>query len=454
MSSSSQFGGGQSKKGQPDMSGNARKTAMTVIGPVKKNKMGFYKESPQEELPDEQLQHPMDMAMAQASHAQGMYPPQAVYGLMGTAPQPGPYRSASASAQQQYSGPRPMGYANPGPPQSPGRGGGLLYLNGGPQRAPAPAQMLSSNAPPFAPAARSLSSGAPQPAAAANPPLAPPQRATSQPFPAQRMPFSPQDPAQRLPEAVDEPDPFPALGAMRPPPVSNLFPATARTSRPKESDFSMLTQDDFPALPGSMKNGKSPDMEGGLPKSDGSLGDSPMDASAKPEDDVCEGYGLLAMLPIIRQTDPQATIFSLGVELGDLGLNLNSPEPLFASFHPWAERPPALPASMAAVFKGQLSPSAARLVQLPDDALFYAFYCMPGDMLQFSAAQALYIREWRFLKDQRIWITRSGTEPHQKAANFERGVYTYFDTSAWKKLTKELTVYYENLERQPLQPAP
>lgn len=428
---------------------------MTVIGPVKKNKMGFYKESPQEESADEPPQHSMDMAMAQA---QGMYPPQAVYGLMGSAPQPSPYRSASASTQGPYNGARPMTYGSSAPPQSPGRGGGLLFLNGA-QRPPAPAQMLSSAAPPFAPAGRSMSAGT---APSTSQQL--PQRSVSQsqpPFAGSRMPFSPPDAAQRVPEGPEEADPFPALGSMRAPPVANLFPASsvaARGARPKDGqgDFSMLTQDDFPALPGPVKGGKaqSPELDGSIPKPELSQGGSPLDSVGRSEEDQCDGYGVLALLPSIRHPDPALAMFTFGVELSDLGLNLNSPESLYSTFHPWAERTPMLPASMAAGTKGTLNPSAARLVHLPDDSLFYAFYCMPGDMLQFSAAQALYLREWRFLKDQRIWITRNGVEPHQKASQFERGVYTFFDTSTWKKATKELTVYYDNLERQPLQPTP
>jgi hypothetical protein len=38
-----------------------------------------------------------------------------------------------------------------------------------------------------------------------------------------------------------------------------------------------------------------------------------------------------------RQTDPSSAIFTLGTELGDLGLNVNSPEAIFSSFNPWAE---------------------------------------------------------------------------------------------------------------------
>lgn len=43
---------------------------------------------------------------------------------------------------------------------------------------------------------------------------------------------------------------------------------------------------------------------------------------------VCR-YGLLGLLHVIRMTEPDLTMLALGTDLTGLGLNLNSPDPLY-----------------------------------------------------------------------------------------------------------------------------
>merc|ERR1712003_309350 len=53
-----------------------------------------------------------------------------------------------------------------------------------------------------------------------------------------------------------------------------------------------------------------------------------------------EKYGLLGILKVIRMTDPDLNTLALGMDLTTLGLNLNSPECLCATFaSPWADAP-------------------------------------------------------------------------------------------------------------------
>lgn len=40
-------------------------------------------------------------------------------------------------------------------------------------------------------------------------------------------------------------------------------------------------------------------------------------------------YGLLGLLHVIRMTEPDLTMLALGTDLTGLGLNLNSPDPLY-----------------------------------------------------------------------------------------------------------------------------
>lgn len=56
-----------------------------------------------------------------------------------------------------------------------------------------------------------------------------------------------------------------------------------------------------------------------------------------------------------------------------------------------------------------------------------------------------YSRDWRFHKDEGIWLRRQGS-PLEKNNNYERGTYIYFDPHNWAKMQKDMTVEYDRLE--------
>ena len=61
-----------------------------------------------------------------------------------------------------------------------------------------------------------------------------------------------------------------------------------------------------------------------------------------------------------------------------------------------------------------------------------------------------YNREWRYHKEERIWLTRApGLKLSKAEATFEEGTYFYFDVNSWRKAHKELRVEYEKLEDRP-----
>ena len=61
-----------------------------------------------------------------------------------------------------------------------------------------------------------------------------------------------------------------------------------------------------------------------------------------------------------------------------------------------------------------------------------------------------YARDWRYHKDERVWITRApGMEPQLKTSTYERGTYYYFDSQSWRKVAKEFHVEYDKLEERP-----
>jgi len=67
--------------------------------------------------------------------------------------------------------------------------------------------------------------------------------------------------------------------------------------------------------------------------------------------------------------------------------------------------------------------------------LFYVFYSMPRDQMQELAAQQLYMRNWRFHKERKIWLTRDpSAELIEKTEGYERGLYICFDVKLWERV--------------------
>ena len=65
-----------------------------------------------------------------------------------------------------------------------------------------------------------------------------------------------------------------------------------------------------------------------------------------------------------------------------------------------------------------------------------------------------YNRDWRYHKEERVWITRApGMAPIEKASSYERGTYFYFDAQNWRKVPKEFHLEYDKLEERPHAPA-
>ncbi len=175
----------------------------------------------------------------------------------------------------------------------------------------------------------------------------------------------------------------------------------------------------------------------------------------KPAPGGLERFGMLGLLAIIRVAEPGASTLALGLDLTTLGLNLNSPDPLWRAFaSPWADAPGAAEPEfrVPACYLGpapRLSP--AHVARLQPDTLFYAFYGMPGDEAQLWAADELAARGWYFHSEMRAWLTRApGSEPLQKTDRFERGAFFIFDPAAWEVQRREdLVVQFDALERPP-----
>jgi len=175
---------------------------------------------------------------------------------------------------------------------------------------------------------------------------------------------------------------------------------------------------------------------------------------------VTDQFGMIGLLTFIRaaETEPNLVTLALGSDLTTLGLNLNSTESLYHTFgSPFSDStckpheidfyaPPEYLISTS--IRDKLAP--IKLGRYGEDLLFYLYYTNCGDILQLAAAAELYARDWRYHKDERVWITRfPGMEPQVKMSTYERGTYYYFDPQGWRKVAKEFHVEYDRLEEKP-----
>ena len=231
-------------------------------------------------------------------------------------------------------------------------------------------------------------------------------------------------------------------------------------------------EEDFPALPGGNSHRVS---QQGLQQQSQRLVQRPMVQSTvamgvAPRKTVNPGtgpvavpslapgdkFGLLGLLHVIRMSDPDLTTLALGTDLTTLGLNLNSPEPLWKTFvSPWAEGPskqeldPRIPDSFLAP-----APQMTRehWYHFKPDTLFYIFYGMPGEESQIRAAAELSRRGWMYHKELKAWIARvPNTEPEQKTDRVEVGSFLVFDVLNWEVVRKDgFSLSFDALEESPV----
>ncbi|SJX60571.1 related to CDC36-transcription factor [Sporisorium reilianum f. sp. reilianum] len=168
-------------------------------------------------------------------------------------------------------------------------------------------------------------------------------------------------------------------------------------------------------------------------------------------------FGLLGLLSLIKSSDPDLSMLSMGVDLQTFGLNLNQSDPLHPSFiTPWSENnmlaslrvEPEF--TLPSCYNVQPPPPAqSKIASFSDETLFFIFYSTPRDVLQEVAAQELYARNWRYHKELHVWLTKEqNTEPTQKTPTYERGTYVFFDPSVWEKVSKNFHLMYEMLEEK------
>mmetsp|Transcript_15058 Transcript_15058/g.45133 ORF Transcript_15058/g.45133 Transcript_15058/m.45133 type:complete len:406 (-) Transcript_15058:63-1280(-) len=144
-----------------------------------------------------------------------------------------------------------------------------------------------------------------------------------------------------------------------------------------------------------------------------------------------EKYGLMGILKVIRMTDPDLNTLALGMDLTTLGLNLNSPECLYATFaSPWSETPARKDPEFYLPPCYYMNPpqlKTAHLQKFSLETLFYIFFNMPRDTLQACAAAELYNRGWKYHRELKAWFVLQQQEEEGQPR------WVCFDPSTWDR---------------------
>lgn len=260
---------------------------------------------------------------------------------------------------------------------------------------------------------------------------------------------------------------FPALPGSKPPTTKANESSLETPSETKFPPSSSALPEARPAItsydlaPGANKEKLASATPIGPPK--GAQKRVPQPVSI-PANMVQDQFGMMGLLTFIRaaETDPGLVALALGSDLTTLGLNLNSPESLCSTFaSPWADAPCRaqdidFPVPQEYLIHPYIRDKLApiQLKRYNEDLLFFLYYSNGGELLQLLATIELYNRDWRYHKEERVWITRApGIEPTYKTTTYERGTYCYFDTANWRRMNKEFHIEYDKLEDRPALPS-
>lgn len=173
-----------------------------------------------------------------------------------------------------------------------------------------------------------------------------------------------------------------------------------------------------------------------------------------------EKFGMKGYVVEQDNASSQGRSVMRGVDLGTLGINMGSQEPLLQTYPgPWAEAnaAPLRPLDSEYTIPDcytvkKLAPLASRITGFVDETLFFIFYTMPRDYTQMLVAQELVARKWRYHIREKQWLTRDDASPAPVLLDdkvSENGYYIWWDTKLWKKVRRIYTLRYEELEEQP-----
>lgn len=164
-----------------------------------------------------------------------------------------------------------------------------------------------------------------------------------------------------------------------------------------------------------------------------------------------DAYGVRSLLPLVsaQSEGTGENVLAVGLDLTNLGLDFNSPEPLYKTFNnPWEGGQYAMGDRFGEVSQSNVNRVKEQSFKLPTcyymqppglrsshfskfhlETLFYIFYNMPRDVLQLLAAVELYGRNWRYHKGLKLWFSCDA----QMLQSYDRGGYVYFDIKVWER---------------------
>ncbi|WVQ97436.1 hypothetical protein IAU59_004549 [Kwoniella sp. CBS 9459] len=178
-------------------------------------------------------------------------------------------------------------------------------------------------------------------------------------------------------------------------------------------------------------------------------------------------WGLKALLYEIQvhMNKTDRGVLSFGEELEELGMDVNSEEPLYPSFvTPWTDvnslsQPPQIEESyhIPQCYNVNAPPVASKLTNFNEDTLLLAFYMSPQDVLQLEVAEELYVRGWRYHTDLQLWLTSPTLANVDLQAihadssgqpSWIPGPFIYLDTRTWtrQRTLEDFTVDAQLLE--------
>ncbi|KAL9601459.1 MAG: hypothetical protein Q9219_002525 [cf. Caloplaca sp. 3 TL-2023] len=163
-------------------------------------------------------------------------------------------------------------------------------------------------------------------------------------------------------------------------------------------------------------------------------------------------WGLAGLLGTIRNDNADIANLAIGQDLTQLGLDLNSQEPLWPTWSgPFAE-PNARPLQPdfhlpECYTVDNVHRVRDKISSFSDETLFWIFYTQPRDLMQELAASELTGRNWRYHKELMTWLTKDTTyaEPVPLGDGTERGSYIFFNHRSWQRARSEFVLSYESL---------
>ena len=156
-------------------------------------------------------------------------------------------------------------------------------------------------------------------------------------------------------------------------------------------------------------------------------------------------FGMTGLFALLKAEERDVRSLVVGADLTQVGLNLNSNDPLHAAFAtPWAKEPPLQPLepffTLPSSYRiSQPSLKISNLKKFEPATLMWIFYAMPRDLMQAHAAVELYARDWRFHKDLKLWFRQEQAQARQHPGRNSpqptggANVFVYFDLNAWDR---------------------